>query len=70
MFMPIAFKPGDTVYIKEAEFNAVVNKVVIERGCIVYQCQWWVEKEFRSADFFDTEIEAVEETEKAEVGVI
>lgn len=70
MFIPIAFKPGDRVLIKEAEFDAVVNKVIIERGSVLYQVQWRIEKEWRTSDFYENELVAVEESEKMEVGVI
>lgn len=70
MFMAIAFKPGDRVRIREAEFDAVVNKVIIERGSVLYQCQYWNEKTCSSMDFYESELVAVEESEKIEVGVI
>lgn len=70
MFIPIAFKPGDKVVVKEADFEAVVNKVIIDRGGVMYQIQWWVEKDFRVADFFESELLSIEEHEKIEVGVI
>lgn len=70
MFLAIAFKPGDKVRIREAEFDAVVNKVIIERGSVLYQAQWWIEKEWRTGDFYENELEAIEQHEKVEVGVI
>lgn len=59
MFITIAFAPGDKVLIKDADFEAVVNKITVERGCVVYQCQWWVDKQMHGADFYETELEAV-----------
>lgn len=71
MFLAIAFKPGDKVKIKEADFDAVVNKVIIERGGVLYQLNWWVEKDFRSGDFWESELEQIEAgSEKIEVGVL
>lgn len=70
MFLAIAFKPGDRVRIKEAEFDAVVNKVIIERSSVTYECQYWNEKTCVWINLCESELEAIEESEKMEVGVI
>jgi uncharacterized protein YodC (DUF2158 family) len=58
MIAVLKFSPGDRVVIGEGEdkFTAIVNKVIIERGAILYEAEWFVNRVANYSSFYENEL--------------